>query len=273
MGICGCVCRVIAVTVVVVGMSACGQAIEDVSLSEVKEGVLWLPSVSLDLSYYTKHIDNGYISNADGNVQSELRFGLKGFYAGVSSVFDMTGACGYDRDFSEWNYVLGYEAEFSDLPLFGSLQLGVEWLYEDYPRAAADDIQELSLSLVLTELPFAPNAVVSWDYENDVFSGSVGVAHSKALALIDERLSWDSAFDVVWGSRAWNEGEYGSRRRGASSLVINTGPVFALSENFSVGSTLVLGRALGGGVELAWREDEWNCATNAALIIWVSASF
>lgn len=260
------------VGVVVVGLSLQGDE-GGVVLAEGRGGDLWRPSVSVDISYFSKNIDNGFISNPDGNLQSELRLGWQGFYVGVASVFDMTAACGYERDFSEWDYVLGYETELSAVPLVGALQLGMEWLYEDYPRAAADDIQELSLSVAFTDLPLAPNAVVNWDYENGLFSGSVGVAHSQELAVISERLSWDSAFDVIWGSRAWNDGEYGCRRRGVSSLVLSTGPVFAIAENVSVGATLVVGRALGGGVKEAWREDDWNSATNAALILSLGASF
>lgn len=255
------------------GLFLSGQDFGGLSLAAEDAGGFWQPELDFELSYFSKYIDNGFISNPDGNVQGELSISLHGFYVGVASIFDLTGAADYRREFSEWNYFVGYEYEWSDLPYIGSLELGIEWLYEDYPRASEEDVQELCFSIAFNDLLLSPNAELCWQYEDDAFSGSVGIAHSQELATISDRLSWESSLDIIWGNRAWNDGEYGVRRRGASSLLFCSGPLFAFSENLSLGAKLLLGRALGGGVRDAWRDDEWNSASNVAFIIGLNASF
>ena len=76
----------------------------------------WRPKVDFTLDWASRYIDKGEVVNPDSVGQADLCVSLQGFYVGVWTCVDFTDVYGYHNDPEEWNYYLGYEYKFTDVP-------------------------------------------------------------------------------------------------------------------------------------------------------------
>ena len=79
----------------------------------------WRPQVDFTLDWSSRYIDLGEVLNPDPVGQADLCLSLKGFYVGVWTCVDFTDVWLSQRS-EEWNYYVGYEYKFTDVPAVGA---------------------------------------------------------------------------------------------------------------------------------------------------------
>ena len=225
----------------------------------------WRPQVDFTLDWSSRYIDLGEVLNPDPVGQADLCLSLKGFYVGVWTCVDFTDVNGYHNEPEEWNYYLGYEYTFTDVPGVESLTIDLGWTYCDCPRDASSDSQEFHLGIQLEDVLLAPTVVVTWDYEDDIWWVEAGVSHEMPLEFISEKLLFGTALDLVWGNTRWNGGfDKGddAYKNALATAALTTELTYQLTENISFGPYMIVAWALDHDIREKFRDDSINNACN-----------
>ena len=229
----------------------------------------WRPGVAFVLDYGSRYLYKGEVWNPDRVLQADLCLSLNGFYAGVWTCYDFTDANGYDNEPEEWDYYLGYEYQFKDIPLVDSITIGLGWIYFDYPRAAAWDTQELNLGVMLEDVLLSPKMIVNWDYENDTWWIEAGVSHEMPVEFISEKLLFGTSLDLIWGNTRWNgyvdedEGpgvdkDSDAYKNALISAVLVTDLKYQITENIAFGPYMIVAWALDHDMREKFRANDIN---------------
>lgn len=237
----------------------------------------WRPGVDFMLDYGSRYMYRGEVWNPDHVLQGDLCLSLQGFYAGIWTCFDFTDANGYNNEPEEWNYYLGYEYKFQDVPVVNSITLGVGWIYFDYPRAAECDTQEAYLTMSLEDTVLTPSLTVNCDYEHNTWWVQVGVRHEMPLEQISEKLCLLTGFDLYWGNTRWNaryndaewretyqsEPAYKDTYKNAISTgVLSAELNYKINDHFSFGPYLIAAWVLDHDIREMAKASQYNHAFN-----------
>lgn len=225
----------------------------------------WRPQVNFSLDWASRYIYRGEVWNPDSVGQADLCLSLKGFYVGAWTNVDFTDVNDYHNDPSEWNYYVGFEYKFTDVPGVESLTIDLGWTYFDYPRANSWDSQELHLGVQLEDILLAPKVVVNWDYEDDIWCVEAGISHEQPLEFISEKLVFGAALDLIWGNTRWNGGfSKGSDtyKNALASAVLTTDVKYEFTENISFGPFLIVAWALDHDIREKFQSSDINNNSN-----------
>lgn len=236
----------------------------------------WRPEVGLTLDWSSRYLDKGEVLTPDPIGQADLSLALKGFYVGVWTCVDFTDVNDYRNEPEEWNYYLGYEHTFSDLPVLESLSIDLSWTYCDCPRDSSSDSQELGLGIALGDILLAPTVVLTWDYEDDIWCVEAGISHDMPLECISEKLLFGVGLDLVWGNARWNGGfDKGddAYKNALATAVLTTELTYQFTENIAFGPYLIAAWALDHDIRGKFRDDSINNACNFVWGIQLSMEF
>ncbi|MGI5925460.1 MAG: hypothetical protein ACOX9E_16065 [Lentisphaeria bacterium] len=240
-------------------------AFAQLGLTQLDGGSGWRPQVDFTLDWVSRYIDNGEVLNPEPVGQAELCLALKGFYAGVWTCVDFTDVNDYHNEPEEWNYYLGYEYTFADVPGVESLTIDLGWTYFDCPRASSSDSQKLHLGAQLEDILLTPKVVVNWNYEDDIWWIEAGVSHDMPLEFISEKLLFGSSLALLWGNTRWNGGlakDSDAYKNALASAVLVTDLKYQLTENVSFGPFVIAAWALDHDIREKFRADSFNNACN-----------
>jgi uncharacterized protein (TIGR02001 family) len=260
--------RCLAWVLVAVAMLSVSALAQEAALIQDSDSE-WRPGVDFVLDYGSRYIYKGEVWNPDRVLQADLCLSLKGFYAGVWTCYDFTDANGYNNEPEEWNYYLGYEYQFTDIPLVESITLGLGWIYFDYPRASAWDTQELNFGVMLEDVLLTPKMVVNWDYENDTWWVEAGIRHEMPLESISDKLLFGVGLDLIWGNTRWcgyvdeNQGPGVDKTSDAYknaliSAVLITDLKYQFNENIAFGPYMIGAWAIDHDMREKYRADDVN---------------
>ena len=240
---------------------------EESAAVEAEEAVSWRPTVTYSQTWSSRNMGEGVVTNPRSITESALALEWQGFSVGVTGIYDFTDDAGYDNDFEEWDYILGYSRTFEDLGPLGSVTAGLVWTYYDIPHASQDDYQELTLALSLDDIPLTPSLEINWDYENGTWWFKGAIAHS--LELIPERLSWESTLELHYGNSRWT----GIDKAAFTTAVLTTGPSLTLTDNISLDANVAFAHGIDSAMRQAMRDDEANNATNVVFSVALNLEF
>jgi len=96
--------------------------------------------INADLPLYSKYVWRGMNNTDDYVLQPELEVSLFGFKAGVWTNFELTDINDLSGKFSEVDYSLAYGLSFP------FIDLGLGYIYYDFPEASGNNTSEIYLS-------------------------------------------------------------------------------------------------------------------------------
>ncbi|MGN0878568.1 MAG: hypothetical protein ACI4WT_03815 [Oligosphaeraceae bacterium] len=254
----------LAAAALLTALSAHGEEPSPVAAAEESS---WRPTVTYSQSWSSRNMGEGVVTNPRSIAESALSLEWQGLSVGVTGIYDFTDDAGYDNDFEEWDYILGYSRTFEDLGPLGAVTAGLTWTYYDIPRASQDDYQELTLALSLDDIPLTPSLEINWDYENGTWWFKGAIAHS--LELIPERLSWESTLELHYGNSRWT----GLDKAAFTTAVLTTGPSLTLTDHVSLDANVALAHGIDSAMRQALRDDEANHATNVVFTVAINLEF
>ena len=266
-------------------LSAGVMAQEAVTVEEEENG--WKPSFELSADYSSVYISKGNISNPDPILTLDAKVELKGFYADVTSMFDMSSYNSPERSGNytnnrkwraeEIDYVLGYSYTFDKERLggFSDLTVDFSWQYYQYPRyreegnkSELSHFKEMPLCLGLS----LDNVLAS--FTEDDSPHSLGLSNNlyydleqyywyteTAIAYgykVNEKLSASLTNTWYWGDSKFNG--WGHQAMKATDLVAELD--YQLCENVTIGTYVGVAWATNSHERQEWKDDANNNRTN-----------
>lgn len=231
----------------------------------------WVPSIALSADLASRYFSEGAISNDEPTTQIDLSISLKDFTVGVWTCIDLTDRVGYGNEPEEWDYYVTYAPSIGgDWAVIKGLDFTFGYWYYDYPRASEADSQELEFA-VNAQCLLSPGIDLYWDFENDLFYGSLNASHETPLDFISDKLTWENSCELWWGNSHYNCNDNYNWAHMADektykncffAFVWTTKFTFKIDEHFSFGPFLQLGYALDNDIRNEWKEDPMQNAVN-----------
>ena len=261
------------------------MAADEVTVETDENG--WKPSLELSADYSSVYISKGNISNPDPILTLDAKVELKGFYADVTSMMDMSGYNSPERSGSYTNnrrwraeendYVLGYAytIEADKLGGFSDLTVDFSWQYYQYPRYREEgDKRELSH---FKEMPLClgvslDNVLASFTEEDSPHS----LALSNNLYYDLEQYYWYTETGISYGykfsekfsgslTNTWYWGDHkfngwGKSAMKATDLVAEVD--YEICDHVTLGAYVGVAWATNSHERQEWKDDANNNRTN-----------
>lgn len=270
------------------------MAQEAVTAEEEDDG--WRPSLELSADYSSVYISKGNISNPDPILTLDAKVELKGFYADVTSMFDMSSYNSPERSGNytnnrrwraeEIDYVIGYAYTLDKEYLggFSDLTVDFSWQYYQYPRyreviedEEGEDEEPLTRLSHFKEMPLClglslDNVLASFTEEDSPHSLSI----SNNLYYDLEQYYWYTETGISYGyqitdqlaaslTNTWYWGDHkfngwGKSAMKATDLVAELD--YEIFDHVTLGAYVGVAWATNSHERQEWKDDANNNRTN-----------
>ncbi len=247
--------------------------------AEKNDRPAWMPSLELSVDRASRYISEGNVGNPDPVYTIDLSAEWSvtddfSVHVGGTAILDETDACDNEGNVEEWDWKAGATYSVPDLPVLGTLEFTLDYIYYNYPRDKAHthntDTKEYELDITATDLFLSPGIVFVHDFENDVIKANVNATYETKLEALSENLSFECPVELWVGNHQYT----GSTKHTAVySLCTQPTLKYEFSEHFSVGAYVLMAWGLDGRVRRDWKDDPNNNAFNICWGLNLTASF
>ena len=248
------------------------------AIVEKEERPIWRPALEVSFDHSSRYMSEGFVGNPDeiDTISVNAEFGISdnlSFHIGGVAIFDETDACGNNCDVEEWDWLAGVTFKTPEIPALGALEINLDYIYYNYPRDKTHkhftDTKEYELDVNAVDVFLAPGFAFVHDFENDVIKGNLNVTYEQPLKAISEKLSIECPVELWFGNHQYT----GTTSTTAYSLCVQPTLNYAICDNLTIGTYLLMAWALNENVRREWKEDENNNKFNMCWGVKLTAEF